>query len=434
MNDECFYFGKSNFNLGCILGFACALITVIVPTVLCEPDDKHPNKQQAVGHLMPLGQQRLPEGSVHKVIGFPDAKRFFDDYVQQNEPVVFKGAANHIPAFKLWTDTYLNEKYGHIRVSAEQGKKENRSEKSFLLPLSEFLQVYRTEDVYMVQDLTEAFHADYSLPPCLSCGGFERGLEVGTIWFSSGDTQSVLHMDDVDNINCLLDGQKELVLIDREYDYLVEAEHWHQEGTYSDVDVAAVDLNKFPSLGQAPWWKAVVEAGDCIFIPYRWYHSVYSTPGRNLAVNLFFAHRLWLDEKDCDSKPEHPQDQYESLAKYRINSLHPEHVAVDKMRADIFEVFEGEPEIDLEYATDVWEDIMDPAEIQALFEAFDTNKDMILSWKEIYDADILELLGDFPFLLPENVDEQYEKPRDWQDGDEMDADHYQSSHHEHGEL
>jgi len=29
-------------------------------------------------------------------------------------------------------------------------------------------------------------------------------------------------------------------------------------------------------------------------------------------------------------------------------------------------VFEGEPEIDLEYATDVWEDIMDPAEIQAV--------------------------------------------------------------------
>ena len=35
-------------------------------------------------------------------------------------------------------------------------------------------------------------------------------------------------------------------------------------------------------------------------------------------------------------------------------------------RADIFEVFEGEPEIDLEYATDVWEDLMDPAEIQAV--------------------------------------------------------------------
>lgn len=118
MNDECFYFGKSNFNLGCILGFACALITVIVPTVLCEPDDKHPNKQQAVGHLMPLGQQRLPEGSVHKVIGFPDAKRFFDDYVQQNEPVVFKGAANHIPAFKLWTDTYLKLVICYVRANA----------------------------------------------------------------------------------------------------------------------------------------------------------------------------------------------------------------------------------------------------------------------------------------------------------------------------
>ena len=53
------------------------------------------------------------------------------------------------------------------------------------------------------------------MPPCLGCGGFERGLEVGVIWFSSGGTQSVLHLDDVDNINCLLDGKKELIMIDR---------------------------------------------------------------------------------------------------------------------------------------------------------------------------------------------------------------------------
>ena len=69
-----------------------------------------------------------------------------------------------------------------------------------------------------------------------------------------------------------------------------------------------------------------------------------------------------------------------------------------------------------------------------LFEAFDTNKDMILSWKEIYDANILELLGDFPFLLPENVDEQLEKPKDWQDTYKPEAAHYEASHHEHNEL
>ena len=34
------------------------------------------------------------------------------------------------------------------------------------------------------------------------------------MWFSSGGTKSVLHNDDVDNINCLFSGRKELLFID----------------------------------------------------------------------------------------------------------------------------------------------------------------------------------------------------------------------------
>ena len=34
------------------------------------------------------------------------------------------------------------------------------------------------------------------------------------MWFSSGGTQSVVHTDAVDNINCVFDGSKEFVLID----------------------------------------------------------------------------------------------------------------------------------------------------------------------------------------------------------------------------
>ena len=36
-------------------------------------------------------------------------------------------------------------------------------------------------------------------------------LSSQVIWFSSGGTKSVLHNDDVDNINCLFRGQKELL-------------------------------------------------------------------------------------------------------------------------------------------------------------------------------------------------------------------------------
>lgn len=46
------------------------------------------------------------------------------------------------------------------------------------------------------------------------------------MWFSSGGTKSVLHNDDVDNINCLFSGTKELLFIDyKKYNKKVGHDH-----------------------------------------------------------------------------------------------------------------------------------------------------------------------------------------------------------------
>ena len=34
------------------------------------------------------------------------------------------------------------------------------------------------------------------------------------MWFSSGDTKSVIHTDDYENILCVIDGVKDLILVD----------------------------------------------------------------------------------------------------------------------------------------------------------------------------------------------------------------------------
>ena len=47
----------------------------------------------------------------------------------------------------------------------------------------------------------------------LMCGGFT--LEVAVLWFSSGNTKSVLHKDNVENINCIFDGDKDIVFVDK---------------------------------------------------------------------------------------------------------------------------------------------------------------------------------------------------------------------------
>ena len=56
---------------------------------------------------------------------------------------------------------------------------------------------------------------DIGLPRPLNCGGAGNLLNTVVLWLSSGGTKSVLHYDDLENINCLLSGTKDLVLIDR---------------------------------------------------------------------------------------------------------------------------------------------------------------------------------------------------------------------------
>ena len=48
---------------------------------------------------------------------------------------------------------------------------------------------------------------------------------------------------------------------------LVEADGWVTDKGYSQVDVEAVDMLKFPKLQQIPWYSAKLKKGDCLFIP-----------------------------------------------------------------------------------------------------------------------------------------------------------------------
>ena len=57
-----------------------------------------------------------------------------------------------------------------------------------------------------------------------------------------------------------------------------QREHAHikidePEGSFSKVDVDKVDLQKYPGLADVPWYKAAMEPGDCLFIPYRYGNS-----------------------------------------------------------------------------------------------------------------------------------------------------------------
>ena len=68
--------------------------------------------------------------------------------------------------------------------------------------------MYKSENVYMVSDLSEGMVRDWRLPRALLCGGYTDHLMFVYVWFSSGGTKSVLHTDTYENLHCLVSGQK----------------------------------------------------------------------------------------------------------------------------------------------------------------------------------------------------------------------------------
>ncbi len=36
----------------------------------------------------------------------------------------------------------------------------------------------------------------------------------------------------------------------------------------------SVDMNKYSGLATVPWYEAVIEQGDCLYLPYGWIHQV----------------------------------------------------------------------------------------------------------------------------------------------------------------
>merc|ERR1711934_274800 len=207
-------------------------------------------------------------------------------------------------AYRQWSDEYMSKNFGSDWVEVEEGKKENRDLSMWTESFSDFLRKYQGKDkrdrfrgnFYSVSAMPQKQRKEYKLPKAVDCPAFysnsRGGMRQINHWFSSGGTSSVLHKDGFENINCLMDGNKDLVFIDPSHTQ--EQLHWDYRDNHghSYCDTDAVDLKKYPRMRTVKWWKAHMDAGDCLFIPFGWYHSVRSHPNkdeaRNLSVNLWW--------------------------------------------------------------------------------------------------------------------------------------------------
>jgi len=262
-----------------------------------------------------------------------DADTFYGDYIRQNRPCLIKGGADSWPAAQRWqSDDYLEKV---LRDKLVPRTTSVRSDLGFdhqspidPFKFSEFLSVYRNNPQYYLNDA--------ALPGILLPDiGFHVTLEVfkrledyhrfNTMFFSGGDQLAPLHYDDEDNIYAMIFGEKEF--------YLHDIADWNSMYPHDDeklpdfsqintpINLSQRDHDRFPRFKESTCYKIRVQAGDILYVPAYWWHTVH-TKGRSVAVSFVrldreSQYRVFRKLLESDVFPISPTQKEKMLARAR---------------------------------------------------------------------------------------------------------------------
>ncbi|CAI4228660.1 unnamed protein product [Auanema sp. JU1783] len=222
---------------------------------------------------------------------------FYEQYGLPNLPVHIRNLVQSWPAFTKWNFEYLNDVMGHRLVPIEIGTKyteDGWSQK--IISANEFFgkcnESSGDEGIhYLAQhrllDQIVELKADITTPSlCTVTGASEEDTEKN-LWIGPQGTVSPLHTDPRHNLFCQVYGRKFLRLIpptDTEHVYPI------QDGILtntSQVDVEHPDYEEFPNFAKAQCFDVILEAGDALYIPKKWWHFVKSL-SPSISVSCWF--------------------------------------------------------------------------------------------------------------------------------------------------
>uniref|UniRef100_A0A0N5AL71 JmjC domain-containing protein 5 n=1 Tax=Syphacia muris TaxID=451379 RepID=A0A0N5AL71_9BILA len=239
----------------------------------------------------------LPNSQQVRKVHRPSMEQFLDIIAKQ-EPVIITGVVTEWPAFKKWNFDYFNSVAGNRTVPVELGNSYASDDwKQTFMTIREYIQGYienehPSEIGYFAQhrlfDQIPEFFNDLILPDYYSI--YSKDDVDLMIWFGPAGTVSPLHTDPKSNIFCQVYGRKFFRMVpysESEYVYR------HDEGLLTnttEMDVEKPDLKKYPKFSSAHVYDCVVEAGDSLYLPPRFWHHV-----RSLDPSISVS--CWFEEK-----------------------------------------------------------------------------------------------------------------------------------------
>lgn len=209
---------------------------------------------------------------------------FRSNYYKNQKPILIKNSMDHWPALEKWKDMdYLIAKAGSRTVPIELGSQytsENWSQN--LIKFEDFVRNYvlknikDSEDVaYLAQhdlfDQIPELKNDICQPEYI----LDKSPRIKA-WFGPKGTVSPLHTDPTHNLLCQILGSKKIILASPEdTEKLYPHEHFMLNNT-SQIDAENLDYNKFPLCKEVKFYSIILQHGDILYIPPKWWHHVRS--------------------------------------------------------------------------------------------------------------------------------------------------------------
>ncbi|KAI3523450.1 hypothetical protein L1887_01589 [Cichorium endivia] len=274
---------------------ANALLRVPEESVNGSANAKLVTNQNAINLIETLPKNSLSSKLVGKRSSL-SLEGFMRDYFLPGSPVLLSDSMSHWPARTKWNDlNYLKKVAGYRTVPVEVGKNYLCNEwKQEMLTFSEFLERIQSNScdvpTYLAQhplfDQIQELRNDIVTPDYCFAGGTE--MKSVNAWFGPAGTVTPLHHDPHHNILAQVVGKKYVRLYPAS---LSEELYPHTESMLknsSQVDLDNMDTNEFPKIQDLEFLDCILEEGEMLYIPPKWWHYVRSLT-TSLSVSFWWS-------------------------------------------------------------------------------------------------------------------------------------------------
>lgn len=235
-----------------------------------------------------------------------DLIQFITNHFNQSEPVLIKKMVSNWPAIEKWKNlNYFIQKAGFRSIPVEIGKvytDDNWTQK--VMSFHQFILNYLLSDNdndndndtgYLAQHLLfkqiKCFNSDFDLPDFVHVGkkDFDSNGDINC-WFGPKGTITPIHYDPKHNILTQVIGYKYLrIYSPKESQNLYPRDGILYNTSLVDLEMDKEIINKqFPKFLDTKYFDIMLEPGDALYIPPKWWHYVKS-------LSISFSISFWFE-------------------------------------------------------------------------------------------------------------------------------------------